>query len=656
GIWQDVKLLVNDDIRLTDFWARSVLSKDLKHGEARAQVEIESASAGEATVEVEVSFAGKKAGSAKQEVKLSPGQTTAKLKISVPNVKLWWPNGSGEQNLYEAEVRLLDAAGEVIDERKTRFGFKQVRLTPNTNVSPEALPWSFEVNGRPTFVKGWNWVPIDHMYGGGLDAKYERLLKLARDANANLIRIWGGGLIEKEIFYRLCDECGIMVWQEFTLSSSAMESVPPTNPAYLKMLREAATKIVPLRRNHASLTVWCGGNELVWAGEEDPAMKIMHSICAKLDPDRLYIPTSPMLIAGERQSPDRDIHGNWLYNGVEAHYKAYNDLRATFHSEFGCEGAANLENIPRFIKDVALWPPSVKNEIWAHRGEWWANYEKLCGIFGEITDLPAFVRLSQFIQWEGLRYIIEANRRRKHSCGGAIPWQYNEPWPNLSCTNAVDWYATPKMAYYAVARAYDPVRVSAKYEKLAWKESETFRADIWVNNSLDAIPGASVETRITDVYGTLLCEMDATLDVQENRATHAFALDWRLPAGFEGIFMLTALLRDGNGIVRSENVYIFGASSGAPLSPMMSLPPTKIKVKKIEDGKGKSVVSIANKGTAYAMFVRLRPKDLDADIYFNDNYLVIPPGEERTVSVRLDGGGGKLICAGWNTNCLEVGG
>ncbi|MDO8684113.1 MAG: hypothetical protein Q7N50_11595, partial [Armatimonadota bacterium] len=191
GIWQDVKLLVNNDIRLTGFWTRSVLSKDLKRGEARMQVEIESASVGQATVEVEVSFAGKKAGSAKQEVKLNPGQTTAKLKISVPNVKLWWPNGSGEQNLYEAEVRLLDAAGEVIDERKTRFGFKHVRLTPNTNVSPEALPWSFEVNGRRTFIKGWNWVPIDHMYGGDLDAKYERLLKLARDANANLIRIWG---------------------------------------------------------------------------------------------------------------------------------------------------------------------------------------------------------------------------------------------------------------------------------------------------------------------------------------------------------------------------------------------------------------------------------------------------------------------------------
>ncbi|MDO8586669.1 MAG: glycoside hydrolase family 2 TIM barrel-domain containing protein [Armatimonadota bacterium] len=643
GIWQDVKLLVNDDARLTDCWVRAIPSDDLKSGEARIEMQIEAGTEMDAAAEV-VLFDRLNVTGRIRALRLKPGANKTRIALRVPNVRLWWPNGSGEQNLYQAHVRLLNKSGKLIDEREVTFGFKRARLLQNPGVPDHVPPFSLEVNDRRTYIKGWNWVPLDHMYGGDLSAKYERMLKLAREANVNLIRIWGGGLIETETFYRLCDELGIMVWQEFTLSSSAMESVPSTRPEYLRMLREAAKKIVPLRRNHASLTIWCGGNELIWTGAGDPAMATLHAVCARLDPDKPFAPTSP-LSAHEDKTPEKDTHGHWLYGGLEDHYKLYNGLRACFHSEFGCEGAANLENVPRFIKNEELWPPDRTNEIWLHRGDWWVNYDKLCGYFGPIHDLPTFARLSQFIQWEGLRYIVEANRRRKHACGGSIPWQYNEPWPNLSCTNAVDFYGTPKMAYYGVAKAYEPVHVSAKYDKLAWKAGETFSAELWVSNSLQDIAGASVEAEIADMQGKICANVSLPVDIPANSSVPAGSIEWRLPAGFEEVFILTVRLTDAAGGVRSENVYVFGTAPDTPLSSLMSLPQTRIEVSSGDYG-----LRVANKGGAFTMFVRLRPRDLDADIYFSDNYLVIPPGGEKMVSVRSDFGVAYVICEGWNTN------
>lgn len=650
GIWQDVKLLVNDDSRLTDFWVRAIPSDDFKKGLARVEVEIESTSEAKAEVEVELSFRGKQVGAAKRLLELEPGSNTVRFNIRVADVQLWWPNGLGEQNLYDGKVTLKDASGKVIDSQAVTFGFKRVRLIANEGVPEDSKPFTLEVNGRRTFVKGWNWVPVDHMYGGVPDAKYERLLTLARDANCNLIRIWGGGLIEKEVFYRACDKLGLMVWQEFTLSSSAHESLPSTKPEYVNMLREAAKKIVPLRRNHASHSVWCGGNELTWKGKEDAAMSAMHKVCASLDPDKPYVPTSPLRIEEEGHTLYCDYHGNWTYDGVEGHYKKYDDLKAIFHSEFGSEGATNLESIPRFIKDAELWPPGKSNDLWTHHGEWWIDYNKLAVIFGDISDLPTFVRLSQFIQWEGLRYIIEAGRRRKFACGGTIPWQFNEPWPNLSCTNVVDWFTTPKMAYYAVAKAYEPVHASAKYEKLAWKAGETFKADIWVNNSLGAMQGPTVHVDVIDIAGKTLAEAELGIDLRENSAREAGAIEFEIPAGFEGVFILLAGVRDSAGNVLSENVYVFGAAPEKPLSPMQQLPRTHIKVSSTGDAANRTV-KVANKGNACAVFVRLRPCELDADVYFSDNYLVIPPGEERTVTVR---GEGELICEGWNTDSEEI--
>jgi beta-mannosidase len=643
GIWQDVKLLVNDEARLTYCWVRAVPSKDLRSGEARIQIEIEAHSETSAAAEVVLFDEAKVTGEIRR-LELKPGTNKVKMALKVPEVRLWWPNGSGEQNLYQAHVRLLDKSGKLIDEREVTFGFKTARLIHNPGVPENVPPFSLEVNGRRTYIKGWNWVPIDLMYGGDLSAKYSRLLKLAKEANVNLIRIWGGGLIEKEVFYRLCDELGLMVWQEFTLSSSGLESLPSTKPEYLRMLREAATRIVPLRRNHVSLAIWCGGNELTWTGKEDPAMRTLHSVCSKLDPDKPYVATSPLSSADD-QTPERDTHGGWQFFGPIHHYAHYNGLRTCFHSEFGAEGAANLENIPRFIKEAELWPPDRTNEIWLHRGEWWVNYEPMCTYFGKINDLPTFVRLSQFAHWEGLRYIVEANRRRKHACGGTIPWQYNEPWPNLSCTNSVDYYGTPKMAYYGVAKAYEPVHVSAKYEKLAWTAGETFSAELWLNNSFDLLPGVTIEAQVADISGKKQAEVaGARIDAAGNSATRVGSVEWKIPKGFQDVFILTLSARDAEGVVRSENAYVLGAAPETPLSPLVSPPQTKIEVS-AANGK----VTVKNTGSAYALFVRLRPNDPDADIYFGENYLLIAPGEAKTVTVRSDGGSGDIIVEGWNT-------
>ncbi|MCZ7545174.1 MAG: hypothetical protein M5R40_17345 [Anaerolineae bacterium] len=238
-----------------------------------------------------------------------------------------------------------------MDQHTVRFGIRRVELLPNEGAEPDARPYTFAVNGRKVYAKGWNWVPMDVMYGVPRPAKLDRLLNLARQAHVNLLRVWGGGLIESEAFYNRCDELGIMVWQEFIQSSSGVDNIPPDAPDMIAMMVADAERIIPRRRNHPALVLWCGGNELTLDSEQpcdddQPMLAALKSVVARLDSDRLWLPTSPSgrlfsnSLENIRRDPHglHDVHGPWEYQGVEGQYTLYNQGTALLHSEFGVEG------------------------------------------------------------------------------------------------------------------------------------------------------------------------------------------------------------------------------------------------------------------------------------------------------------------------------
>lgn len=653
GIWQDVKLIATGETRITDVWARANLSEDLQRGTLSLATTLDSSSPRAAVVEYRV-LSGEEVIES-NSVKIEAGTGRTEQVFEIANPLLWWPNGSGPQNLYTAQVTVRDAlSGQVADERTVTFGFKRVRLLPNIGIPEGLRPWNFEINGVRTFIKGWNWVPIDLLYGGKYTEKLERLIRLAAEANVNMLRVWGGGIIEKESFYELCDRFGIMVWQEFTLSGSGYDSTPPADPNFLARLRELAEAVVPIKRNHACHTVWCCGNELTWTGEEDPAMQTAHEVCNRLDPDKIYIPTSPLQTEKPGEAAEIDIHGSWKYLGATEHYTMYNRQRPAFHSEFGSEGAANFENVERFIKEAKIWPATPRNPIYRHRGKWWVMEDRMREVFGEIEDPALFFRLSQFLQWEGLRYIVESGRRRKWACGGTLPWQFNEPWPNLSCTNAVDYYTDPKMAYYAVAKAYSPVHVSARYDSLSAPPGARFAAAIFANCSGQAIPGCTLEWTARDLGTSILAAGQETVGLPQNGALRIGLAEFDVPDSFSGIFCLFLRLMDPAGNLLSKNTYFFSSAPEPVFAEMKSPPQTEIKVlgsnQKPMGEHSMISMEVVNTGGAVAMFVKAVPRENKSEVFFRNNHLLLPPGERGIIDALLTKPVSGFAIAGWNTN------
>jgi beta-mannosidase len=523
--------------------------------------------------------------------------------LRVESPELWWPNGMGEQHLYS--VRGGD--------RELAVGFREVEFK---------APGEFVVNGVAMPVRGWNWVPIDALYGVPRPEKVAHLLGLAAHANVNLLRVWGGGLIESDEFYDLCDRLGLLVWQDFSMSSSGMESVPSDDPAFVSLMAEEARRIVPRLRHHASLAVWCGGNEL--SRDDDPlddstpVLGALRDVVRELDPERGWVPTSP---AG-----DGDVHGPWEHQGLRRHNGHYDAGTWSLHSEFGVEGMTNRRALAALIDEPRRWPADRTNPVYEHLGAWWNNADLVQHAFGDrIGDVETMRRASQHLQYDGLRYAVESNRRRG---SGTVPWQFNESFPNAWCTAAVDHRGDPKPAYYGVARAYRPVHVCASFAAWAWGGEDEVRARI------HAWGGGRTMARLLNADGSVVAETDAD---EIAAPVSAFSSD----------VLILDLVTDS-----VQNRYVM--SRNDDLAPMLDLEPTRLEAELDGDG-GYLHLHLHPSTSSAALGIVLedaRPYEAPGWVVFEDNMIDLLPGETRTIRVE---GAGELLVEGWNVEARRVG-
>ena len=409
-----------------------------------------------------------------------------KAALAVEDVCLWQPL---KPELYDLQAKFY-CGGVLSDEIEASVGFKDIRLLPNEGASASALGYAFSVNGNPVYVKGVNIVPVDLLYGSIGKERWDVFFRLIKDAGINLIRVWGGGLIEEEYFYRLCDQNGVMVWQEFIQSSSGLNSEPSCNEAFLGLLRQTAEHAAKYTRNHVSLCVFSGGNELQYDGAvpvgfEHPNIKMLQGIVEEYCPEIPMLPTSasgPHEMASlEWLGENHDVHGPWQYHH-DTFYDFYNKIDSLFHSEFGVPGMCCSENMKKFLSPQNILVTDMKdNYVWRWHGEWWDTFNRDVSLFGKFTDVESFSKISQYMQAEGIRYAVEANRRRAFRNSGCIVWQFNEPYPNVSCTSLVDYYYTPKLALKALKKAYAPLNVSARYHALKYAVGEEIAFSLYLS-------------------------------------------------------------------------------------------------------------------------------------------------------------------------------
>jgi beta-mannosidase len=586
---------------------------------------------------------------------------SVRIGLEVANPKLWWPNGLGSPATYRLELRLDD-----LDEREVRIGLRSVVLRPTEGGPEGALPYTVVVNGRPTWIRGWNWVPMDAAYGVPRPERLRHLIELARRANVNMLRVWGGGLIESEEFYDACDEAGIMVWQEFAQSSSGVTNAPADDADFVALMRREAEAIVPLRAHHPSLAVWCGGNELSSADgrpldDRHPVLGALRDAVERLDPGRAWLPTSPtgprfdnsLAAVAEDPASLHDVHGPWEHQGLTEQHELADATTSLLHSEFGVEGMTNLPTLVATVTEPHRSPLGRSNPVMAHRGAWWNNEPFVQRAFGNGLSLEEIERASQHLQADGLRTLIDGDRRRWPRNAGCLPWQLNEPFPNAWCTAAVDYFGVPKAAYHAVAEAYAPISVALGFASqiLGGAARVSLTASV-VNDTDDALDG-ELRLALHDGGGRPLSEARSPLRVAANAVGHADETILGLAGRTSDLLILDAAFVTDAGAAATTRRLL---SRTDTLEPMRRLPPTTLDAAVRAMGDEWAVTLAAGPDTA-ALEVRLadaRPigwPERTGAAYVHPNFVTLLPGESREVSVAWRGIGieeRSLRLSGWN--------
>ena len=256
GIWQDVSLILEDEAALDDLYVHS----DAADGMGLLHISGTTHADGNLPLTVAVRCAKDGTEKAAATLPVQDGAFTGTL--TIPSPELWYPNGLGEQPLYNVTLTLRN--GEtVLDERTMRQGIRHFEMIQNEDAPTGALPYTIIMNGERVYMKGVNITPMDHIYGDIPAEQVAYQLHQAKRLNVNIVRVWGGGVIETETFYRLCDELGLLVWQEFIQSSSGVDNIPSELPHFLTLLRQSAVHALKVKRNHTSLVIWSAGNELM---------------------------------------------------------------------------------------------------------------------------------------------------------------------------------------------------------------------------------------------------------------------------------------------------------------------------------------------------------------------------------------------------------
>lgn len=408
--------------------------------------------------------------------------------FDLDNPQLWWCNGYGEPNLYSWDL-VTDCDGQ----KETfcgKIGFKTVSLEMNPGTwdvpdfpkSRSCPPITLCLNGVEIFAKGTNWVCPEIFYSELDYERYAQQLKLIKEANMNIVRCWGGAVVNKEPFFEICDELGILVWQEFPLGCNNYHATDD----YLSLLRRETNDIINRVAHHACLAIWCGGNELFnsWSGMTDQSLplRMLNSITLEKTPHIPFLMTSPLMGMG---------HGSYLFvyhNGKEV-IEVMQNSKNTAYTEFGSPALSNIECLKMITEPEKLFPLVPNDVTRAHhafdawgKGPTWCSVDTVEKYFGKCDSPEQTIEHSQYLQSVGYRFVFEEARRQKPYCSMAINWCFNEPWPCIANNSVVCYPNYVKPAYYEIAKACRPIVASARYRKLQYKAGENLEFDLFLLN------------------------------------------------------------------------------------------------------------------------------------------------------------------------------
>jgi len=485
GLWNDTYVEKRGKNYIVDAEATYILSDDLKSADVHFNIDCE----GKVNIEL-FDIEGKTVYHGTQH------------DFHLDNINLWWCNGQGAPYLYTYRITSAE------NEKSGKIGFKKIRLVMNGPDSwkhplnyPKGrsrAPITIELNNRVVFAKGSNWVNPDVFTGLISEDRYKTHIKYAKEANMNILRCWGGAIINKEPFFDACDEMGIMVWQEFPLACNNYIGTP----SYLKILEQEAKAIVKRVRRHACHVLWCGGNELLngWSRmtEQSHALRLLNKVCYEEDFNKPFIMTAPIKGMG---------HGHYIFEeNDKTVFEMYTNANKSAYSEFGVPSIATIEQLKSIFTEETLRNPSndINSEWSTHCGfrAWgvnrWCCFDVIEKIFGKQDCLEDYIEKSNIMQCEGYKFIFEETRKQAPNCSMALNWDFNEPWKNAAGHNLIQYPIQRKNSYYAVQSALRPTMPSIRPEHFTYKPHDIFSAELWLLNDAPAeFKGDTVEVYFT---------------------------------------------------------------------------------------------------------------------------------------------------------------
>ncbi len=619
GVWKGLKIIAESDPVIENLYVQQPFVST-----QRARLEISTAvksdKNGKYTLKSYVNNILKH----KKEILLEAGNNRITDTLVINNPRLWWPDGMGKQPLYRIKQELL-SNDEVVSEKEVQTGIRKLELVTRKDTAGNSF--FFRINGKPLFAKGANYIPQDNFLSRVKDERYRKLLVDAQKSHINMLRVWGGGTYEKDIFYRLCDSLGILVWQDFMFAGNM---VPPDDAFTRNVAAEVEQQIIRLR-NHPCLALWCGNNEVeeAWSNwgwqkqlhmsEPDSTLlwKAYMRIFDTVIPEKIkqysgeipYWRSSPSIGWGHKEAYRQgDVHYWGVWWGKEP-FEEYKRHTGRFMSEYGFQGMPPVRTLKRVCPDSSLYlySPCMKSHQ-KHPFGWENIALYMKRDYRVPSTFEGYDYVSQMLQADGISTAIEAHRRAMPYCMGTLYWQLNDCWPVVSWSS-IDYYGQWKALQYKVKRLYEPVILS--FEKRGQN-----RVLYVVSDTAEPFTGM-VTIQLIDFDGTIYFADNVVRKIAPMRAEKV--MEYTLPANRDTTRLFLAAKLEYNGKTRSRTLSFFSKPK------YLKLPLARITHTLKREKNAIQVTLQTDK------FVKGLYLQSNIPGHWDDNFFDLLPGERRSV-------------------------
>ena len=630
GIWRPVYLRAWDNATINDL---QIVQHDVNDDKATftAVFEVDAQKKGKATL----SIVNDGTTLASTQVSLVSGVKTYSLDFEIANPQLWWTNGLGEAHLYNLSGTLEKGGRKV--SKDTRIGIRTLELVRDKD--EEGTSFYFKLNGHPVFMKGANYIPNDMFLPRVTEENYRKVVETAAVSNNNMLRVWGGGVYEEDKFYELCDEAGILIWQDFMFACAMF----PGDEAFLDNVKHEAIDNVKRLRNHPSIGLWCGNNEIlaawkgwgweraerakseenadkIWKAYEDIFHRILPDVVKEFDPQRSYWSSSPS--SGEGIPADL-VNGDEHYWGVwwgKEPFSNYATHLARFMSEYGFQSFPEIATIRKYAlpEDYNIFSEVMKSHQRSSIGNGTIEYYMLQE-YKHPKDFESFLYVGQVLQAEGIKFGLEGHRRAMPFNMGSLYWQINDVWP-VASWSSTDYYQNWKALQYFVKKGFEQVLVSP------YEEDIKFKVGI-VNDRLEPL-NAELRLKLVDFDGKVVWEDAYLVNVPANSSDDYFDVNrneyrYKYRKQLDEMVFVAEVVE--NGQVLSKNLYYFETFK----SLKVKAPKVSHEISKTDSGFD---ITLSTDKLAKSVYLQIG----DEQGFFSDNYFDLLPNEKVTVNLKTD--------------------